>query len=185
MEIKENEVGNKQEAKYPGHFFIDCLHNLTWVVKDAVSRHNVTDFTVMEHVAFMMFNDIPNVYVSCWNDNVAALHSWIISIITPCTQPHWELLFIYIYICVCVCLCHLYGCIFIRVALAIFCVKGHDILLQAPYHVGLVQGLLPVVQLLLQKSFLFTEQLLQQDVMKYNTKVAITTISMYNVCYIS
>lgn len=35
------------------------------------------------------------------------------------------------------------------------------LLLQASYHVGLVQGLLPVVQLLLKESFLLTKQLLQ------------------------
>lgn len=33
----------------------------------------------------------------------------------------------------------------------------------ASYHVGLVQGLFPVVQLLLKEAFLLTKQLLQQD----------------------
>lgn len=42
------------------------------------------------------------------------------------------------------------------------------LLLQASYHVGLVQGLLPVVQLLLKESFLLTKQLLQEDVIIYN-----------------
>ncbi len=45
-----------------------------------------------------------------------------------------------------------------------FCIKGKVTLLWAPYHVGLIQGLLPVVQLFLQESLLFTEQLLQPDV---------------------
>lgn len=47
-------------------------------------------------------------------------------------------------------------------------------LLQAPYHVGLVQGLLSVVQLFLEEPLLLTEQLLQQDVITYNTGHGIT-----------
>lgn len=41
-------------------------------------------------------------------------------------------------------------------------------LLQGSYHVGLIQGLLPIVQFLLKEPLLFTEQLLQRDMIIYS-----------------
>lgn len=52
------------------------------------------------------------------------------------------------------------------------CIKKKIILLQASYHVGLIQCLLPVVQFFLKESLLLTEQLLQQDIITYDARHA-------------
>lgn len=44
------------------------------------------------------------------------------------------------------------------------------------YHVSLIQGLLPVIQLFLKESLLFTEQLLQQGLIVVG-KIEINTIN--------
>lgn len=53
--------------------------------------------------------------------------------------------------------------------------SGQVALLQAPYHVCLVQRLLPVVQFFLQETLLLAEQLLQHKVVKANAVSATNT----------
>lgn len=52
--------------------------------------------------------------------------------------------------------------------------KWAGCVVQASYHVCLVQSLLPVVQFFLQETLLLAEQLLQQEVVKANAVVTET-----------